>query len=135
MVIEEGGWHASYVEVLAITNEGLFAVALVDGNGDRSDIEAEHWLFEDGEWGEISSSGAFGPDYEDPDNLWQACGGFGGDEVGACRFDWGFGRGFRTVELEFEDASYQVPVLGNGWWVFLTAAHDFDETPKVTLTP
>ncbi|MDA8061582.1 MAG: hypothetical protein M0T80_03945 [Actinomycetota bacterium] len=57
-VIAAGGWHPRYARVLATVVLGDEAVVLVDGNGDGSEVEAEHWCRdEQGEWVGVGSSG------------------------------------------------------------------------------
>ena len=42
-VLGHGGWHPRYARVLAITSGGDYSFAVVDGNGDGAELEAEMW--------------------------------------------------------------------------------------------
>ena len=56
-VIASGGWHPRYVRVITVASAGDHGFALVDGNGDGSELEAEHWLWHEGSWQPGGSSG------------------------------------------------------------------------------
>lgn len=47
-VAARGGWHPRCVRVIAVASAGDYGFALVDGNGDGSELEAEHWLWQKG---------------------------------------------------------------------------------------
>jgi hypothetical protein len=49
-VVALGGWHPRYARVIAVASAGGYGFALVDGNGDGSELEAEHWLWHQGSW-------------------------------------------------------------------------------------
>jgi len=40
-VLAHGGWHPRYARVLAIASDGGYGFAVVDGNGDGAELEAE----------------------------------------------------------------------------------------------
>jgi hypothetical protein len=42
-VIAKGGWHPCYARVIALSSDDGYGFALVDGNGDASELEAEAW--------------------------------------------------------------------------------------------
>jgi hypothetical protein len=50
-VIADGGWHPRYARVIALASDDGYGFALVDGNGDGSELEAEAWTRRDGTWG------------------------------------------------------------------------------------
>ena len=43
--------------MIAVASAGDYGFALVDGNGDGSELEAEHWLWQQGAWQSGGSSG------------------------------------------------------------------------------
>jgi hypothetical protein len=49
-VVARGGWHPRYARVIAVASAGDHGFALVDGNDDGSELEAEHWLWHEGSW-------------------------------------------------------------------------------------
>jgi hypothetical protein len=61
-VVALGGWHSRYTPVIAVASAGDHGFALVDGNGDRRELDAERWLWHEGSWQPGGSSGA-GPLY------------------------------------------------------------------------
>jgi hypothetical protein len=40
-VLTHGGWHPRHARVLAVTSDGDYGFALVDGNGDGAGLEAD----------------------------------------------------------------------------------------------
>ena len=57
-LIRLGGWHPRYARVLLIEHDADYAIALIDGNGDRAELELEHWChYSDGFWRGGSTSG------------------------------------------------------------------------------
>lgn len=40
-VLAKGGWHPRYARVIAVTSDGDYGFALIDGNGDGQELEAE----------------------------------------------------------------------------------------------
>jgi hypothetical protein len=59
-VLTLGGWNRRYARVLRVERAGDDAVALVDTNGDGSEIEADGLRRQDGRWQSTTSWG-FGP--------------------------------------------------------------------------
>ena len=57
-VIATGGWHPGYARVIALSSEDGYGFALVDGNGDGAELEAEAWVWRDGAWHGSTTSGA-----------------------------------------------------------------------------
>ena len=57
-VIATGGWHPRYARVIALASDDGYGFALVDGNGDGSELEAESWIWRDGAWHGSATSGA-----------------------------------------------------------------------------
>jgi hypothetical protein len=110
-VLARGGWHPRYARVLAVVSDGDYAFALVDGNGDGAELEAEAWLWDSGTWEAGTSSGA-GP-----------LGTLGREQTGgwagpAC---FAFGRvpGRESVTVECDGELHQVPVGREGIWAFI----------------
>jgi len=57
-VARAGGWDPRYARVLLIEQTGVHALVLVDGNGDGTELELEHWRRDsDGSWRGETSSG------------------------------------------------------------------------------
>ena len=48
--LAHGGWHPRYARVLAVASDGDYGFAVVDGNGDGADLEAEMWQWDCGNW-------------------------------------------------------------------------------------
>jgi hypothetical protein len=117
-VIEKGGWHPDHAEVLAIATDGRYGVSIVDGNGDRSELESEIWIFEEGSWHPDSSEGDGPRDFSRP---WASgwC-GMGGPEDG-CDYIYGFGAGYRCVDITILGATRRVSVGSNNFWAFMKA--------------
>jgi hypothetical protein len=110
-VITGGGWHPRYTRVLAIASDGDHAFALVDGNGDGAELEAELWTWDAGAWTGGVSSGA-GPF----------------DALGPVQTIWrndnaytAFGKapGRQAVTIDFDHHLHQVPVSRHGVWAFI----------------
>jgi hypothetical protein len=115
-VVAQGGWHPGYVRVLAVASDGDHAFALVDGNGDGAELEAEAWLWDSGQWTPGSSSGAGPLDGVGP----VATGG----EAGEARYAYGRTQGREAVVVSFERRRYEVPVGPHGVWAFVKVAAD-----------
>jgi hypothetical protein len=47
-VIARGSWDPRYARVLAIASDQDYGFALVDGNGDGAELEAEAWTWDGG---------------------------------------------------------------------------------------
>jgi len=122
-VLARGGWQPRYARVLAVASDGEVGFALVDGNGDGQELEAELWDWQDGGWTAGSSSGAGGLD-------WLGAIHAGWAERAHFAFGRALGADFVTVRLD--EVSYRVPVSGLGIWVFVKAG-DADERSELTL--
>ncbi len=57
-VLGHGRWHPRYACVLAVASDDGYGFAVVDGNGDGAELEAETWVWENGMWTAAGSSGA-----------------------------------------------------------------------------
>jgi hypothetical protein len=110
-VVALGGWHPRYARVIAVASAGDHGFALVDGNGDGSELEAEHWLWSQGSWQPGGSSGAGPLDTVGPLHS----GGHAGDSAW---FAYGSAPGQDTVIIAFDGRSHQVPVGSYGLWAF-----------------
>jgi hypothetical protein len=115
-ILARGGWHPSYVRVLAAASDGDCGFALVDGNGDGAELEAEAWLWDSGQWVPGTSSGAGPLDYVGSLQT--------GGEIGPARFAYGRAPGRQVITVSFEHRQYDVPVSQDGVWVFVKAATD-----------
>jgi hypothetical protein len=118
-VIACGGWHPRYARVIAVASTGDHGFALVDGNGDGSELEAEHWLWDEGSWQQGGSSGV-GP----LDGIGSLhSGGQIGDSVW---FAYGSAPGENAITIAFDGRSHQVPVGSYGVWAFTGIRADPD---------
>jgi hypothetical protein len=115
-VIARGGWHPGYVRVLAAASDGGYGFALVDGNGDGAELEAEGWLWDSGQWVPGSSSGAGPLDYVGSLQT--------GGEIGPARFAYGRASRRQVITVSFEHRRYDVPVSQHGVWAFVKVAAD-----------
>jgi hypothetical protein len=110
-VIARGGWHPRYARVLALASDGDYAFAIVDGNGDGAELEAETWRWDDGTWHGRTSSGT-GPlstlERAEP-----------GGQFGRACFAYGRVHGRQSVTVEFDGQTYQAPVGREGVWAFI----------------
>ena len=115
-VLAHSGWHPRYARVLGVASDGDYGFALIDGNGDGAELEAETWICDDGTWTDHGSSGA-GPLSTLPPLLTAAHAG------GACH---AFGRtpGRRSIMISFEGRRYHVPVSEHGVWAFVKIRTD-----------
>jgi hypothetical protein len=110
-VIAQGGWHPNYTRVLATASAGDYGFALVDGNGDGAELEAETWTWQAGQWQPGSSSGAGPLDYVGPVQT--------GGEIGNAYYAYGRSAGRDTVTISFEHRQYDIPVSPLGIWAFI----------------
>jgi len=115
-VLAHGGWHPNYVRVLVVASDGDYGFALVDGNGDGAELEAEAWLWDSGQWMPGSSSGAGPLDDVQPLHT--------GGEVGPARYAYGRAPGHQAVTVRFERRQHEVPVNQHGIWAFVKTATD-----------
>ena len=116
-VVALGGWHPRYVQVIAVASAGGSGFALVDGNGDGSELEAEHWLWHQGSWQPRGSSGV-GP--LDAIGLLHS----GGHADDSAWFAYGSAPGQDTVTIAFDGRNHQVPVGNYGVWAFAGLSAD-----------
>ena len=110
-VVARGGWHPRCVRVIAVASAGDYGFALVDGNGDGSELEAEHWLWLEGAWQQRGSSGIGPLDGVGPLHS----GGYMDDTAW---FAFGSAAGQDTVTVAFGGRSHQVPVGSYGVWAY-----------------
>ena len=110
-VLARGGWHPRYARVIAVASAGDYGFALVDGNGDGSELEAEHWLWHEGSWQPGGSSGVGPLDGMGP----RHSGGYIGDSAW---FAYGSAPGQDIVTIAFDGRSHRVLVGGYGVWAF-----------------
>lgn len=113
-VICAGGWSPRYARVLAVSSDADHGLAVVDGNGDGAELEAESWVWDGHAWVSASSSGA-GP----LDTLGRVQ---TGGQIGEAHFAFGRAPGRTSVTVRFEGASHQVGVGEHGVWAFSPAA-------------
>jgi hypothetical protein len=111
-VLANGGWNLRYARVLAVASDGDYGFALVDGNGDGAELEAEAWIWDSGTWVGGCTSGAgplshLGPVSND-----------GQIDDAAC-FAYGSAAGRQSVTVEFGGRLHQVPVNRYGVWAFI----------------
>jgi hypothetical protein len=109
-VIARGGWHRRYARVLAVASDGDYGFAVVDGNGDGAELEAETWMWDGGNWAAAGSSGAGPLDHLGP----MQSGGQGGTF-------WAYGRApvGRSVTINFGGELHRIPVSRYGVWAFI----------------
>jgi hypothetical protein len=115
-VISHGGWHPRYARALAIASDGDYGFALVDGNGDGSELEAEMWTWEDGTWTGAGSSGA-GP----LDNLGPVQ---TGGQLGDAHFAYGRAPSHQMITISFASGLHKTPVSRYGVWAFIKIRAD-----------
>ena len=100
-----------YARVLAVASDGDYGFALVDGNGDGAELEAETWIWEDGTWTGAGSSGA-GPlstlrPLQAADHADDAC------------YAFGSAPGHRSITISLDGHPYHVPVSQHAVWAFV----------------
>ena len=100
-VLPHGGWHPRYARVIAVTSDGDYGFALVDGNGDGRELEAEIWTWQDGTWTGGSSSGA-GP-------LQDVGPAQTGGQIGPACFAYGSAPGRQTITIAFDGQLHPTP--------------------------
>lgn len=115
-VVAGGGWHPSYVRVLATASDGDAGIAIVDCNGDGAELEEETWLWDDGRWNPGWSSGV-GP--LDTLSSIEARG-----HVGDASFACGRAPGRPSVTISFDGRTFEVPVGQCAVWAFIKAGTD-----------
>jgi hypothetical protein len=119
-----GGWDLRYARVLAVASDGDYGFALIDGNGDGAELEAEYWVWDSGTWRGTTSSGA-GP----LSHLGSEC---TGGQVNDAFAAYGSAPGRQSVTINFDGRLHDVPVSGNGVWVFIKirTSHDAGGFPS-----
>lgn len=70
-VIAKGGCHPRYARVIALASDDGYGFALVDGNGDGSELEAEACTWHDGAWRGLGTSSAGHLDGVRPSKDWR----------------------------------------------------------------
>jgi hypothetical protein len=110
-VLAHSGWPAQYARVLAVASDGDYGFALVDGNGDGAELEAEIWLWHDDAWTDGGSSGAGSLSTLDSVRAAQHA-----DD--AC-YAYGSAPGRRSITLTLDGHRYDVPVGEQGVWAFV----------------
>jgi hypothetical protein len=113
-VIAGGGWHPRYARVIALASDDGYGFALVDGNGDGGELEAEAWTRWDGTWGCGFSSGAGPLDGVGPIRA-------SGEIDETAWFAYGSAPGRDTVTIAFDGGLHVVPVGQHGVWAFIAA--------------
>lgn len=115
-ILARGGWHPRYARVLAVASDGDYGFAVVDGNGDGAELEAEAWQWDGRNWQGAGSSGA-GP----LSNLGPLrTGGQIGDACSA----YGSAPGRQSVRISFDGRHHDVPVSQHGVWAFVKIRTD-----------
>jgi hypothetical protein len=122
-VIAGGGWHPRYARALAAASDGDYGFAVVDGNGDGAELEAERCSWDEGAWTSGTSSGT-GP----LDGL--AAIQVGGDPGDIC-FAYGRAPGRGSVTISYDNRLYDVPVGRHGVWAFISASTTASEFPRL----
>ena len=102
--------------MLAVASDGDYGFALVDGNGDGAELEAEAWLWDSGQWEPGTSSGAGPLDHTGSVQT--------GGEGGEARYAYGRAPGRQVITVSFEHRQYEVPVSQYGVWAFVQIAAD-----------
>jgi hypothetical protein len=110
-VLARGGWHPRYASVLAVASDGDYGFALVDGNGDGAELEAETWQWDNGNWQAVASAGA-GP--LSSLGFMQA-----GGQIGDASFAFGRAPGHQSITIDFDGRSRNVPVSRHGTWAII----------------
>jgi hypothetical protein len=112
-IIAKGGWHPGYARVIALASHDGYGFALVDGNGDGSELEAETWAWRDGAWHGLGS-GAGRLDRVGPIRT--------GGQIGeSASFAYGSAPGQDNVTIAFDSKVHPVPVEEHGVWAFVAA--------------
>ncbi len=125
-VLAHGGWHPRYVRVLALASDGDYGFALVDGNGDGAELEAEIWLWDGNTWTGGGSSGA-GPlttlrPLQAANHADSAC--------------YAFGSAPRrpSIAISLDGHRYDIPVGQYGVWAFVKIRTDPHSRELPSLT-
>jgi hypothetical protein len=110
-VLARGGWHPRYARVLAVTSDGDYGFALIDGNGDGAELESEMWAWDNGTWEGRGSSGAGALDGVGPVQT--------GGQIGDACFAYGRAPRRRSITISFDDRRQEIPVSRDGIWAFI----------------
>lgn len=124
-VIARGGWHPGYTRVLAAASDGDYGFALVDGNGDGAELEAEMWIWDAGQWQPGTSSGAGPLDHVGPVQT--------GGQIDDAYFAYGRAHGREVVTISFDHREYEARVSQLGIWVFIKITANPGGTAAPTL--
>lgn len=111
VVIGRGGWDPRHARVLAIADDQDYGFALVDGNGDGAELEAEAWIRDGGTWTGAGSSGAGPLSRLGPVRT-------GGHIRDAC-FAYGSAPDSQSVTIDFDGRLHQVQVSRHAVWAFI----------------
>ena len=122
-MIAHGGWHPRYARVLALASDGDHGFAVVDGNGDGAELEAELGWWDEGAWTSGSSSGT-GP----LDGLASFQAGGGPGEI-CFAYGWAPGRG--SVTISYDGRLHNVPVGRHGVWAFISTSPSAAGFPRL----
>jgi hypothetical protein len=112
-VIASGAWHPRYARVIAIASDGDYGLAIVDGNGDGAELEAETWEWNGERWTSAGSAGAGALDTLGP---WEA------GQIGNSYCAYGSAPGRQTIMIDFDGRFHQTPVSRYGVWAFIRAS-------------
>jgi hypothetical protein len=111
-VIAKGGWHPRYARVITLASDDGYGFALVDGNGDGSELEAEAWTCHNGAWHGLASSGAGPLDSVGPIRT--------GGQIGEnAWYAYGSAPGRETVTIAFDGELHLIPVGEHSVWAFI----------------
>ncbi len=115
-VIASGGWHTRYTRVLAMASDGDYGFAVVDGNGDGAETEAETLIWEGGNWASAGSSGAGPLDHLGPLQT--------GEQIGNAYSAYGTAPGRQSITINFDGGLHRIPVSRYGVWAFIKIRTD-----------
>ncbi len=125
-VLARGGWHPRYARVLAVASDGNYGFAVVDGNGDGAELEAETWEWDNGSWQGAFSSGAGPLSTLGPLQT--------GGQIGEAYFAYGKAPGRQRVTISFDGRPHDVPVSREGVWAFVKIRTDPGRPELPSLT-
>ncbi len=115
-VLAHGGWHPRYARVIAVTSDGDYGFALVDGNGDGQELEAETWIWQEGTWMAGGSAGAGSLRNVGPVRT--------GGQIDNAYFAYGSAPGQQAFNIRFDGRQYAIPVNRHGIWAFIKIRTD-----------
>jgi len=117
LVISTGGWHPAYARVVLLVADEDVAIALVDGNGDGSELEMEYWFKDANGWAGGQSSGEGPLGTMRWTNRWDA-----GPMVCAV----GKGVPGESVRLRYEGEVCECTINQFGLWGFVRKVENMD---------